>query len=283
MEKAKKGSAALWVTGGLVTVLALILVVSAGYYRHRKRALLGLEAQNERYRAALLTSEVETARLDREIQRLQDEHEADERRWRQRWSRLEAENDACLARQVELRTELHRQALAKLHSLLEEMDAAYPSHEHLPIYQARDGGHDYYFDVVALARLPAGEPMRERLETLARTVSDVLFQGREIEVLEVSGQGGDLHAILDLREEQVPVDPRKSWYGAFQGSTGGSLTESTLLANFLQPVFKGNWPASVEFYYNGEPFGSWDHVSLGVHERVSVQTDLAARLGARSE
>ena len=54
----------------------------------------------------------------------------------------------------------------------------------------------------------------------------------------------------------------RSWYEFFQGSMGGGQTTITLIESALQKQFKGEWVDAVEFYYQDEKIGEWDHIFL---------------------
>lgn len=109
---------------------------------------------------------------------------------------------------------------------------------------------------------PADMPIEQKLSSVAHELSKHLFDGLPIEVKTRSYPDGSLTAIVDLRElSGNPTDP--SWArGFFQGSTGGGCTEATLLAAFLQPEYNDPWVNAVEFFYEGKPWKTWDHIEL---------------------
>jgi len=54
----------------------------------------------------------------------------------------------------------------------------------------------------------------------------------------------------------------QTWYDYFQGSAGGQHTTVVLIESILQNDYTGDWIDEVEFYYQNEKMGEWDHISL---------------------
>lgn len=106
-------------------------------------------------------------------------------------------------------------------------------------------------------------PVLDKLRILASKLSAQRFSELPIEVVGVKTVKGKRIATIDLRElhddERLPT-----WLGHyFQGTTGGGLTQTTLVYTFLQTKYRSEWVDGVQFYYQGKPFeGDWDHISL---------------------
>lgn len=104
----------------------------------------------------------------------------------------------------------------------------------------------------------------EKLRLLADRLSRLEFSELPINVVRIETVKGKKVAVIDLRESQ---DGREypSWYGGyFQGSTGGGITQTTLMDTFLQKGYQGEWVDGVRFLYEGKPMqeGDWDHINL---------------------
>jgi FtsZ-binding cell division protein ZapB len=113
--------------------------------------------------------------------------------------------------------------------------------------------------------------LRNKLEALSKTLSEVYFDKLPIEVLEIKEANGKKTAVINLKESeenQKIIDvlqfKGQSWArNYFQGSTGGNMTSICLIETFLQRDYQGEWIDGVKFLYNNKGI-SFDHVpSLG--------------------
>lgn len=118
-------------------------------------------------------------------------------------------------------------------------------------------------DVVCYVVVPENLPMPQKLRYVADRLSWLRFDGCPIHVLRIEDRGGKRIAVVDIREPEGAND-RWSWAtGYFQGSSGGGVTQRTLVLTFLQKDRPGAWIDGVQFYYQGKPFSpEWDHINL---------------------
>ncbi|MBK7711016.1 MAG: hypothetical protein IPJ37_08745 [Bacteroidales bacterium] len=111
-------------------------------------------------------------------------------------------------------------------------------------------------------------PLAEKIRILLDTISKSNFNNLKFEILRIdkTKDGGKLLKI-NLKEPQdfkIPEDLGKfhTWYDFFQGSYGGEQTTIILIESILQRQFTGDWIDELEFYYQNEPIGEWDHIYL---------------------
>lgn len=99
--------------------------------------------------------------------------------------------------------------------------------------------------------------LQEKLEAVAKSVSETNFDNLTIEVQSVDTIDGKKVATINLKDSGD-----KTWHQKFQGSTGGRITSSTLIENFLQTNNKSNqeWIDGVKFLYNNEVI-EYEHVA----------------------
>lgn len=110
-------------------------------------------------------------------------------------------------------------------------------------------------------------PLKDKLNALAKTLSEVYFSNLPIEVLEITEVDGKKVAVINLRESeenQKVMDnlefKGQSWSrNYFQGSTGGAITSVGLIETFLQKDYKGQWVDGAKFLYNNKII-DFDHV-----------------------
>lgn len=110
-------------------------------------------------------------------------------------------------------------------------------------------------------------PLKDKLGTLAKTLSEVYFSNLPIEVLEITEVDGKKVAVINLKEseENQKVTDNLEFKGQswsrnyFQGSTGGNITSVELIETFLQKDYKGQWVDGVKFLYNNKNI-NFDHV-----------------------
>ncbi len=99
------------------------------------------------------------------------------------------------------------------------------------------------------------DSLENRVQCLADSVSKDYFSGLPIKVKSIDSVDGKKIATINL----VDGDNNSSWKDHFQGSTGGQITTDTLIENFLQVSYKGEWIDGVTFLYNDTPI-EYDHV-----------------------
>jgi len=133
----------------------------------------------------------------------------------------------------------------------------------LEVYGPDNTGNPDHMRIYCYIAVPDGLPLMQRLRILAERVSELRFKGVPIEVLRVQNLRGKQIAIVNLPEpENAPWD-KLQWHGYFQGSSGGGITQNTLVMTFLQRGYPGKWIDGVQFYYNSKPFsGDWDHIDM---------------------
>ncbi|MCY6369325.1 hypothetical protein [Clostridium ganghwense] len=103
-------------------------------------------------------------------------------------------------------------------------------------------------------------PLIDKLNIIADKLSKSYFGGLPIEALKIEEKQGKKIAIINLKEfaeNQGITDSSKlkgkTWRTqSFQGSTGGSITSTTLIETFLQREYEGEWIDGVKFLYNHE-------------------------------
>lgn len=113
------------------------------------------------------------------------------------------------------------------------------------------------------------DSIEDILNQLANKVSEDVFSGLPIELLQVSENNGEKIAIINLRENDLNANKEDfttyegaNWaIGYFQGSAGGAFTSDSLLKTFLQSDNSelSNWIDGVQFLYNNKPINS-EHV-----------------------
>ena len=104
-------------------------------------------------------------------------------------------------------------------------------------------------------KLSNSDTLEKKLQNLANSVSKDYFNGLPIRVKSIDTVDGKKIATINL----VDGDDGSSWRDTFQGSTGGQITTDTLIENFLQVNYKGEWIDGVTFLYNDAPI-EYDHV-----------------------
>jgi len=107
-----------------------------------------------------------------------------------------------------------------------------------------------------------------KISILLDSVSAHNFNNLKIEILGVDKNGSDFKTLkINLKENPGFIMPDslghyRTWYDFFQGSMGGEQTTIILIESILQKQYKGDWVDAVEFYYQNEKIGEWDHTSL---------------------
>jgi len=107
-----------------------------------------------------------------------------------------------------------------------------------------------------------------KISALMDSVSYYNFNKLKIEVLGIDSADNNFKTLkINLKENPGFVIPDslgkyRSWYDFFQGSSGGQQTTIVLIESTLQRQYKGDWIDAVEFFYQDEVIGEWDHISL---------------------
>lgn len=102
--------------------------------------------------------------------------------------------------------------------------------------------------------LSTDSSLEDKLQELSNTVSKNFFDNLPIKVKSIDTIDGKKIATINLLDDNT-----NKWSTKFQGSTGGQITANTLIENFLQVTYNGEWIDGVTFLYNDEPI-EYDHV-----------------------
>lgn len=136
------------------------------------------------------------------------------------------------------------------------------------IFDSVSGSYKLIPSVDRLISIPKKQSLEEKLKDLLDTVSKNNFKNLKIEIISVEEiQPGYKSLKVNLKENPGFIIPDsignyRSWYEHFQGSMGGDQTTIVLIESILQREYSGDWIDEVEFYYQGEKIGEWDHVFL---------------------
>lgn len=103
--------------------------------------------------------------------------------------------------------------------------------------------------------LHSSDSLENKLQALSTVVSKQYFNGLPIKVKSIDTVDGKKIATINL----IDGEDGSTWVDSFQGSAGGQITTNTLIENFLQVGYKGEWIDGVTFLYNGSPI-EYDHV-----------------------
>ena len=122
--------------------------------------------------------------------------------------------------------------------------------------------------VERLISVSKNEPIEKKIRILLDSISNNNFHNLSIEVLSINKTPeGKKTLLVNLKENPGFIIPDslgnyRCWYDFFQGSMGGEQTTIILIESLLQREFAGDWVDAVEFYYQNEKIGDWDHVFL---------------------
>lgn len=122
--------------------------------------------------------------------------------------------------------------------------------------------------VERLLSIPKNESIEKKINTLLDSVSHNSFHNLKIEVLSINEiTEGKKSLVVNLKENPRFIIPDslgnyRNWFDFFQGSMRGEQTTIILIESVLQREFAGDWIDEVEFYYQNEKMGEWDHVFL---------------------
>ncbi|NFG62627.1 MULTISPECIES: hypothetical protein [unclassified Clostridium] len=103
--------------------------------------------------------------------------------------------------------------------------------------------------------------LEDKLKKLSKALSEKTFDNLPIEVKSIDTVDGKKIATINLDESAANkgvtsnADLKKPNWAAnkLQGSTGGEISENSLLETFLQVKYKGEWIDGVKFLYKNEP------------------------------
>ena len=127
-----------------------------------------------------------------------------------------------------------------------------PSKEELSIYTIDDNTLEP--NESSKIELSTDSSLEDKVQQLSNTVSKNYFDNLPIKVKSIDTIDGKKIATINLLD-----DNNNKWSNKFQGSTGGQITANTLIENFLQVSYKGEWIDGVKFLYNDQPI-EYDHV-----------------------
>lgn len=130
-------------------------------------------------------------------------------------------------------------------------------------------GYDKMVPVaVRYISIPADMDLLKRIGILVDSVSACNFNNLKMDVLGIDARG-DSNKVLKVNLKENPgfkmpdsLGHYRSWYDFFQGSMGGGRTSIILTESTLQKQYKGEWVDAVEFYYQNQKIGDWDHLFL---------------------
>jgi hypothetical protein len=125
--------------------------------------------------------------------------------------------------------------------------------------------------VLGTVSIDSTKTLEEKLNILAKELSNDAFDNLPIELSEITEVDGKKVAVFNLEEQgnnATETDYSKyegiSWFNNhFQGSAGGNITTYTLNKTLLQGDYTGEWIDGVKYLYKGEAI-VFEHVeSLG--------------------
>ena len=158
-------------------------------------------------------------------------------------------------------------------SCINQQNNTLEGNEYLALYKAKEVAllnKDYGITVPVIDKyilVKADMPLTEKLKLIADNLSSHYFNSLKIKILKLTVYGSFKTLQVELVENSNYNGPGslpsfESWYDYFQGSTGGWKTTIILQESFLQKQYNGDWIDAVEFYYDNEKMGGWDHVFL---------------------
>jgi len=128
--------------------------------------------------------------------------------------------------------------------------------------------------VERLITIQKNQSLEKKVGDLLDSISKNSFHNLKIELVSINETAeGKKSLKVNLKENPDFIIPDSlgryhSWYEFFQGSMGGEQTTIILIESILQREFTGDWIDEVEFNYQSEKIGEWDHAFLsGVIKR----------------
>ena len=145
----------------------------------------------------------------------------------------------------------------------------------IEVFDSTSSSYKLIPSVERLISIPKNESIEKKISTLLDSVSRNNFHNLKIEVLSIiETTDGKKSLLVNLKENpgfKIPdsLGSYRTWYDFFQGSMGGEQTTIILIESILQREFAGDWIDEVEFYYQNEKMGEWDHLFLsGIISRI---------------
>ena len=141
-----------------------------------------------------------------------------------------------------------------------------------PIYSA--DVNTYAKEIHYGTYIPENLSVKNKLDALAKALSEVYFNKLSIEVSEITEIDGKKIAVINLKEseENEKINDQSQFKGIswarnyFQGSCGGTTTSICLIETFLQKDYEGQWIDGVKFLYDNSnvKITNFEHIpSLG--------------------
>ena len=121
--------------------------------------------------------------------------------------------------------------------------------------------------VIGTVEIDENLSLEEKIEKLSKELSEKGFDSLPIEFVKINDIEGKKIALFNLNElgnnaTDITVDKYEgiNWINNyFAGSSGGSITEYTLITTLLQKNYTGEWVDGVEFTYKNSKI-EFDHV-----------------------
>lgn len=132
----------------------------------------------------------------------------------------------------------------------------------------------YEREIISEVTIPSDLTLEEKLEILAKDLSKAQFGNLGIEVTKIEDEDGKKIATVNLTED--PSQEKASWEtGYFQGSTGSSVTKTSLEETFLQREYEDEWIDGVKFLYNNEKseLGHAEFLGEIIYRQKASQTE----------
>ncbi len=127
----------------------------------------------------------------------------------------------------------------------------------LPVYSIDP--NSYETRILDSIKIGDEEPLSDILKTISVHLSRKVFYNLPILLDSIIIQDDKKILYINLIES---IGKKKWNRNLFQGSTGGYITSNTLLENFLQRDYHGEWIDGVHFSYEGVPITGdyFDHM-----------------------
>ena len=138
----------------------------------------------------------------------------------------------------------------------------------IELYDSTSGSIKLNPVIDRIISIPANQSLEKKIKILLDSISKNNFNNLRIETLRIDeSQNGYKSLKINLKENPGFIIPdslgkNRSWYDFFQGSSGGEHTTIILTESIFQRQYYGDWIDEVEFYYQDEKMGEWDHISL---------------------
>lgn len=137
----------------------------------------------------------------------------------------------------------------------------------LPIYNANV--YAFEKEISYYVYLPIQSTLEEKMNILAEKLSKYSFRNLPIDIKGMEIIDNKRIAVVNLQEhdQELNTIAWNTYY--FQGSTGGTMTSTTLIETFLQREYEGQWVDGVKILYNNTQTHEFIHVEglLSTHYR----------------